>query len=67
LPTKPTQSECQGDGRQSIYYHLLVHYAQGPDVLLRIDPHCTPAIDNGSLQASDASSITQILEQLAPR
>jgi hypothetical protein len=67
LPTKPTQSGCQGDGRQSIYYQLLVHYAQRPDVLLNLDPHCTPAIDNGSLQASDASSITPILEQLAPR
>lgn len=67
LRTKPTTSECDGDRNESIVYELLVHYAQGPDVAVYIDPHCTPAIDNHSLQASDASSVTPLLQQLLPR
>jgi len=67
LHTKPTTSECDEDRNESIYYELLVHYAQGPAVAVYIDPHCTPAIDNHSLQASDASSVTPLLQQLLPR
>jgi hypothetical protein len=63
LPTTPTKSECQGDGHQVTFYVLLASYQQGPEVIVRIDPHCAPAIDNRSLQASSAITIMPLLEQ----
>jgi hypothetical protein len=66
LRTRPTTSECQGDGQQATFYELLASYAQGPDVLVRIDPHCVPAVDNGTLQAFDARPVVPLLRQLLP-
>jgi len=66
LRTRPTTSECQGDGQQATFYELLAGYADGPGVLVRIDPHCAPAIDNRSLQAADASTVLPLLQQLLP-
>src|SRR5882757_9641798 len=66
LRTTPTTSSCQGDGSQATFYELLARFDQGPDVLVRIDPHCAPAIDNRSVQASDANSVMQLLGQLLP-
>lgn len=66
LHTRPTTSGCQGDGRQITFYELLAHYQQGPDVLVRIDPHCAPAIDNRSLQSATADTVVPLLEQMLP-
>jgi hypothetical protein len=66
LPTTPTNSQCQGDGSQATFYELLASYSQGPDVLVRIDPHCAPAIDNETLQAANASTVAPLLLQLLP-
>ena len=67
LSTTPTQSSCQGDGKQAACYELLAEYEQGPDVAVRIDPHCAPAIDNRTLQAADAKTVVPLLDRLLPR
>jgi hypothetical protein len=33
---------------------------------VRIDPHCVPAVDNGTLQAFDARPVVPLLRQLLP-
>jgi hypothetical protein len=60
-PTQTSTSSCQVlSGRVesiSVSYELVFRYVFGPPVLVRVQPGCAPAIDNGSLQAADASSV----------
>jgi hypothetical protein len=67
LARTPTTSSCQGDGDQSTFYELLATYDRGPSVLIRIDPHCAPAIDNETLQAADAHDVVPPLEEVLAR
>ena len=55
---------CQGLGHESVVYEARFAYAEGPDVLVRVDPHCDPSIDNRSLQARDAGQVVAILRRL---
>jgi hypothetical protein len=64
LSTTPTQSSCQGDGSQATFYELLADYDQGPNVAVRIDPHCVPAIDNRTVQAANAKTVVPLLDDL---
>jgi hypothetical protein len=64
LSTTPTQSSCQGDGSQATFYELVAEYEHGPDVAVRIDPHCAPAIDNRTLQAANAKTVVPLLDDL---
>jgi hypothetical protein len=62
-PTQVSTSACVGDGHQQQPYELVFRYADGPAVHVRVDAHCRPAIDNGSLQAADAGSVVPLIEQ----
>ena len=64
LSTTPTWSSCQGDGSQATFYELLAEYDQTPGVLVRIDLHCAPAIDNRTLQAANAKTVVPLLDDL---
>jgi hypothetical protein len=64
LPTGMSSSSCQGAGQQVVSYSLLFQYAEGPPVLVRVDPNCDPSIDNQSLQARDASTVLPLIRQL---
>jgi hypothetical protein len=64
LPTQTSSSSCQGDGKQRVFYELLFRYPVGPAVLVWIDPHCDPSIDNRSLQARDASTVVPHIRSL---
>lgn len=62
--TRTSTSMCQGDGRQSVFYELIFQYSVGSPAYVRIDPHCSPSIDNGSLQAVDSTAVVTVIEQL---
>jgi hypothetical protein len=64
LPTQLSTSSCQGTGQQVVSYSLLFRYAEGPPVLVRVDPNCDPSIDNQSLQAKDASTVLPLIRRL---
>jgi hypothetical protein len=64
LPTKRSTASCQGDGNQEVFYELLSNYVQGPSVIVTVDPHCAPSIDNHSLQSDDSSSIVPLIQRL---
>jgi hypothetical protein len=64
LPTTPSVRGCQGDGMQNVAYEILANYPQGPPVNVRIDPHCTPSIDNGTLQATNPSTVIPLIQRL---
>jgi hypothetical protein len=67
LPTQVSKSFCRGDGHQQPPYELAFRYSEGPAVHVRVDSHCRPAIDNGSLQAADAGSVVPLIEQALGR
>lgn len=48
----------------TVYYEVDFRYPDGRDVQLAVDPSSVPAIDNGSLQARDASTVVPILQRL---
>ncbi|MFN2518027.1 MAG: hypothetical protein ABR604_03130, partial [Jatrophihabitantaceae bacterium] len=63
-PPRVSNSACQGDGQQDVAYELVFSYAEGPGVHVRVDPHCAPGIDNGSLQAFGSSSVVPLIQQV---
>ncbi|MTD16229.1 hypothetical protein GIS00_20020 [Nakamurella sp. YIM 132087] len=66
----PSQGSCTPDGEPANEDHLYTvrfSYADGPTVLIRVSPHCTPAVDNGSLAAGspdDLGTIVPMLDQI---
>jgi hypothetical protein len=45
-------------------YQVFFSYSEGPPVMITILVGCHPAIDNGGLQASSASSVLPVIQQL---
>jgi hypothetical protein len=64
LPTRPSTHICSQEGRHGQPYHLRFSYPTGPDVWVRVDESCRPAIDNNSLQADNPSTIMALLRDL---
>ncbi|PZS17197.1 MAG: hypothetical protein DLM57_08950 [Pseudonocardiales bacterium] len=67
LPTQPDQFtfHCNAPSyRPSTDYTITFSYAVGPAVTVRVAEPCTPAIQNGNLQAADASAVLPILTQI---
>ncbi|HEY3088465.1 MAG TPA: hypothetical protein VGJ59_10435 [Jatrophihabitantaceae bacterium] len=68
LPTTPGGRDVfqcgHGGGPPSASYVLTFGYRVGPPVQVRIDEGCRPEIDNGNLQANDASSVLPLVHQL---
>jgi hypothetical protein len=65
LRTWPSTGSCTfAPGQHEPSYRLLFSYAQGPAVQVIIDGHCSPQIDNLSLQSASARGIVPIIEQL---
>jgi hypothetical protein len=65
LPTSTSTSACNGNGSPDArMYELLFGYADGPSVLVRVFTDCTPAVDNGSLQANDPGTIVPLITAL---
>jgi hypothetical protein len=66
VPTTPWDYEfqCGSAGSPSAQYVLTFSYRVGPPVQIEIQEGCHPEIDNGSLQASDASSVLPLIKHL---
>lgn len=57
--------ECsEGNLPTTTTYQLRFGYDTGPDVVVDVLPHCTPAVRNGSLEARDATAVTALIERL---
>lgn len=67
VPASTTSPECgsAGAGDRGTGHRIRFDYAQGPSVLVRIDPSCTPQIDNGSLRASLPDEVGELVEELS--
>jgi hypothetical protein len=64
----PSTGSCTFAPGQSVpSYRLLFSYPQGPAVQVNIDGHCSPQIDNLSLQSASARRIVPIIERLILR
>jgi hypothetical protein len=64
LPTRPSTHGCTGSPGPSGAYQIFFSYPEGPPVLVSILIGCHPAIDNGDLQATSASSVMPVVRQL---
>jgi hypothetical protein len=66
LPTAPWGYEfhCGGSGQPYANYVLTFGYRVGPPVQVEIQEGCRPELDNGNLQAYDASSVLPLVHQL---
>jgi hypothetical protein len=58
------RNQCRPAGRPLTEYRLLFGYVQGPPVLVSVAASCTPAINNGSLQSSDAATVLPLIQSL---
>lgn len=58
------QFVCKPLGPPSTWYTLLFGYVEGPPVVVSVEVGCTPAIDNGSLQANDATTVLPLIHKL---
>jgi hypothetical protein len=68
LPTWPSTGSCTfAPGQSGPSYRLLFSYPEGPAVQVNIDGHCSPQIDNLSLQSASARRIVPIIERLISR
>jgi hypothetical protein len=67
LPTRPSTHGCSGTPGPSGTYQIFFSYPGGPPVLVSILVGCQPAIDNGDLQATSASSVIPVIRQLLNR
>jgi hypothetical protein len=63
-PTHPSTRGCSGTPGPSGTYQIFFSYPEGPPVLVSILIGCYPAIDNGDLQATSASSVMPVVRQL---
>ena len=64
LPTRPSTVGCSGTPGLSGAYDIFFSYPEGPPVLVSILIGCHPAIGNGDLQATSASSVVPVVRQL---
>lgn len=64
LPARSSTRSCSGTPGPSTSYQVFFSYSQGPPVMVTILVGCHPAIDNGGLQASSASSVLPVIQQL---
>jgi hypothetical protein len=64
LPTRPSTHVCSGTPGPSGAYEIFFSYSEGPPVLVAILVGCHPAIGNGDLQATSASSVVPVIQQL---
>jgi hypothetical protein len=64
LPARPSTHDCSGTPGPSGAYEIFFSYPEGPPVLVSILIGCYPAIGNGDLQATSASSVMPIVRQL---
>jgi hypothetical protein len=64
LPTRPSTHSCSGSPGPSSAYQVFFSYSKGPPVTVSILIGCHPAIDNDDLQASSASSVLPLIQQL---
>jgi len=64
LPTRPSTHGCSGTPGPSGVYEIFFSYPEGPPVLVSILIGCHPAIGNGDLQATSASSVMPVVRQL---
>lgn len=68
LDTRPTGGTCAGAGETSdARFVLVLAYAVGPAVRVAVDPACTPAVLGSNLEADDASTVVDLVEQWSPR
>jgi len=64
LPASGWQNLCRPAGRPLTEYSLLFGYVQGPPVLVSVATSCTPEVNNGSLQSSDAATVLPLIQSL---
>jgi hypothetical protein len=68
LRTWPSTGSCTfAPGQHGPSYRLLFSYPEGPAVQVSINGHCSPQIDNLSLQSASARGIVPIIERLISR
>ena len=67
LPTRATQWTCSGSGRtRDSQFTLLLRYAVGPAVSVRVDPDCAPSVMGSNLESDDARDLVELVEQWSP-
>jgi hypothetical protein len=64
LKTSPDGGACKPDGQPFTDYSLVFGYAEGPPVNVEVYSSCRPAIHNGSLQASDPTTVLPLIQEL---
>ncbi len=64
LPARSSTRRCSGTPGPSTSYKVFFSYSKGPPVMVSILIGCHPAIDNADLQASSASSVLPVIQQL---
>jgi hypothetical protein len=64
LPARPSTHSCSGSPGPSSIYQVFFSYSKGPAVTVSILIGCHPAIDNDDLQASSASGVLPLIQQL---
>jgi hypothetical protein len=68
LPTKTSSLGCSYlTSVPPRGYELRFHYAVGPDVSVRVQPGCAPAVDNNSRSATDGAVVATLIAQLVAR
>jgi hypothetical protein len=67
LPTRPSTHSCSGTPGPSGAYQVFFSYPEGPPILVSILVGCHPAVDNNGLQATSASSVMPVIQQLLNR
>ncbi len=64
LPTRPSTHGCSGPPGPSGAFEIFFSYPEGPPVLVSILIGCHPAIGNGDLHVTSASSVMPVVRQL---
>jgi hypothetical protein len=66
LPTGTSDGSCTmlPGSSSGAGYELLFSYPEGPAAAVFVNAGCHPAIDNGNLQSTSASSVLPIIQQL---
>ena len=64
LRASPWQGQCKLVGRPLTEDKLLFGYVEGPPVLVSLASNCTPAINNGSLQANSTTTVLPLIRDL---
>jgi hypothetical protein len=65
LPTAPDSAfQCTGVGGSSDTYTLTFQYSVGPSVTVSVYVGCSPAVHNGSLEATDGSAVLLEIQRI---